>query len=98
MTEKNELVSSENLTKYMQHVYELEKSVYEQKQIAGRLKSSIHTLESQLKLQPDIYEERGKEIGSGIAMAITSLIISILLYWFYSFLRRPDVGGFLLGK
>lgn len=61
----NEIATSKDTFIYLKHVYELEKTLYEQKRIMEHWENSIRTISYQMQLEPKLYhEEKNSIVGN----------------------------------
>lgn len=96
----NELATSKETTNYLMHVYEMEKSLYEQKRIMDQLEKSIRTINGQMQLKPEMAYEQESSMSDSIVKAIICAISAVLIYCAYLFLKSPEGGApdwFLFG-
>ena len=89
----NELATSKDITNYLKHVFDLEKMLYQQNEILEHLRDSIGSVNYQMKLEPEIYQEKRPSVVGGIITPIPSPFISILVYFGYVFLKSPEGGA-----
>lgn len=66
----NELATSKDITNYLKHVFDLEKMLYQQNEILEHLRDSIGSVNYQMKLEPEIYQEKRPSVVGGIITAI----------------------------
>ena len=76
----NELATSKDITNYLKHVFDLEKMLYQQNEILEHLRDSIGSVNYQMKLEPEIYQEKRPSVVGGIITAIV-------------FLKSPEGGA-----
>ena len=87
----NELATSKDITNYLKHVFDLEKMLYQQNEILEHLRDSIGSVNYQMKLEPEIYQEKRPSVVGGIITAIA--FFAILVYFGYVFLKSPEGGA-----
>ena len=80
----NELATSKDITNYLKHVFDLEKMLYQQNEILEHLRDSIGSVNYQMKLEPEIYQEKRPSACAFFA---------ILVYFGYVFLKSPEGGA-----
>ena len=76
----NELATSKDITNYLKHVFDLEKMLYQQNEILEHLRDSIGSVNYQMKLEPEIYQEKRPSVVGGIITAIVCAFFAILVY------------------
>lgn len=81
----NELATSKDITNYLKHVFDLEKMLYQQNEILEHLRDSIGSVNYQMKLEPEIYQEKRPSVVGGIITAIACAFFAILVYFGYVF-------------
>lgn len=89
----NELATSKDITNYLKHVFDLEKMVYQQNEILEHLRDSIGSVNYQMKLEPEIYQEKRPSVVGGIITSIVCAFFAILVYYGYVFLKSPEGGA-----
>lgn len=89
----NELATSKDITNYLKHVFDLEKMLYQQNEILEHLRDSIGSVNYQMKLEPEIYQEKRPSVVGGIITAIACAFFAILVYFGYVFLKSPEGGA-----
>ena len=89
----NELATSKDITNYLKHVFDLEKMLYQQNEILEHLRDSIGSVNYQMKLEPEIYQEKRPSVVGVIITAIVCAIFAILVYFGYVFLKSPEGGA-----
>ena len=89
----NELATSKDITNYLKHVFDLEKMLYQQNEILEHLRDSIGSVNYQMKLEPEIYQEKRPSVVGGIITAIVYAFFAILVYFGYVFLKSPEGGA-----
>lgn len=89
----NELATSKDITNYLKHVFDLEKMLYQQNEILEHLRDSIGSVNYQMKLEPEIYQEKRPSVVGGIITSIVCAFFAILVYYGYAFLKSPEGGA-----
>lgn len=89
----NELATSKDITNYLKHVFDLEKMLYQQNEILEHLRDSIGSVNYQMKLEPEIYQEKRPSVVGGIITSIVCAAFAILVYYGYVFLKSPEGGA-----
>lgn len=89
----NELATSKDITNYLKHVFDLEKMLYQQNEILEHLRDSIGSVNYQMKLEPEIYQEKRPSMVGGIITSIVCAFFAILVYYGYAFLKSPEGGA-----
>lgn len=89
----NELATSKDITNYLKHVFDLEKMLYQQNEILEHLRDSIGSVNYQMKLEPEIYQEKRPSVVGGIITSIVCAFFAILVYYGYVFLKSPEGGA-----
>lgn len=89
----NELATSKDITNYLKHVFDLEKMLYQQNEILEHLRDSIGSVNYQMKLEPEIYQEKRPSVVGGIITAIVCAFFAVLVYFGYVFLKSPEGGA-----
>ena len=89
----NELATSKDITNYLKHVFDLEKMLYQQNEILEHLRDSIGSVNYQMKLEPEIYQEKRPSVVGGIITSIVCAFFAILVYFGYVFLKSPEGGA-----
>ena len=89
----NELATSKDITNYLKHVFDLEKMLYQQNEILEHLRDSIGSVNYQMKLEPEIYQEKRPSVVGGIITAFACAFFAILVYFGYVFLKSPEGGA-----
>ena len=70
----NELATSKDITNYLKHVFDLEKMLYQQNEILEHLRDSIGSVNYQMKLEPEIYQEKRPSVGGGIILGVAKVV------------------------
>ena len=73
--------------------FDLEKMLYQQNEILEHLRDSIGSVNYQMKLEPEIYQEKRPSVVGGIITAIACAFFAILVYFGYVFLKSPEGGA-----
>lgn len=80
-------LTAKDTTDYLSHVYEIEKSLYEQKQIMEQLNGSVYTIDQQLGLEPQMEYEKKMHLSDSIVQII--LMFAIAAFLGYEALSTP---------
>ena len=70
----NELATSKDITNYLKHVFDLEKMLYQQNEILEHLRDSIGSVNYQMKLELEIYQEKRPSVVGGIILVVSNVV------------------------